>query len=234
MSRQPVQPARALRVRSKPWRSNAMAAFLRAATPPGAHECPKSIKSLCSWEEKAAEWCKEVGAVELNEVIENWLDLAQYLHLSTIELQQLAEASSGGPDLPEWLLPWLESLQLEHHATAAVYWCKSMGAADLADLIDCWEVFAADLQLLGMQTSPGYQSGWTVWRSIAFLAHARAVCLHPTCRSRVVQPSASTNGSPCWKKTRSIRCNSAESPRVFSLGALLSWRFHGPGEDLGR
>lgn len=42
-------------------------------------------------QERACQWCKEVGAVQLCEVMENWQDLAEHLRLKPAERRRLAE-----------------------------------------------------------------------------------------------------------------------------------------------
>ncbi|CAK9024975.1 unnamed protein product [Durusdinium trenchii] len=103
---------------------------------------------LLHYEERACQWCKEVGAVQLCEVMENWQDLAEHLRLKPAERRRLAEVSGDQEDsASSWLLPWLESLQLAHYAPEAKAWCATMGAVDCSDLKDAWEVFAADLRM---------------------------------------------------------------------------------------
>jgi len=47
----------------------------------------------------------------------------------------------------EELNAWLEKLRLVQYKVAALEWCRKMGAADVQEVLENWEVFAAELKL---------------------------------------------------------------------------------------
>ena len=96
---------------------------------------------------RASAWCEAMGAVEASEVMGHWRDLADQLQLSEGERRRLEEVCEAEAEDWSWLGTWLESIQLGHYAGEALRWCRQMGAASLEEVMDCWEVFAADLQM---------------------------------------------------------------------------------------
>ena len=103
--------------------------------------------------DRARAWCEAMGAIDAAEVMASWQDLVDHLQLEATDrrcLQEVCEGEGGEvarTGAEQWLLPWLESHLLGHYAEEALRWSRQMSASSLDEVMEFWEVFAADLQM---------------------------------------------------------------------------------------
>eukprot|EP00811_Abedinium_folium_P031131 NODE_503_length_2982_cov_63.584588.p1 GENE.NODE_503_length_2982_cov_63.584588~~NODE_503_length_2982_cov_63.584588.p1 ORF type:complete len:827 (-),score=234.66 NODE_503_length_2982_cov_63.584588:275-2755(-) len=148
------------------------AAQAAAHTPPTASATGETVRGLYDWldelrlkqyESKALEWCDQMGAAEVDEVIENWQDFCDELSLKCLERNRVQKKCEGGqkadpqkgtapasvpkaaaqtPPTDEavrGLYNWLDGLRLTQYENKAVEWCDQMGAADVDEVIENWQ-----------------------------------------------------------------------------------------------
>lgn len=99
-------------------------------------------RRMLKYEREVCQWCSSSGAAFLEEVIENWDDLANHLSLSVDERLRVSDRNCCNQENAACHIPGLHEYLDERHMLKYEYevheWCLSNGAAFLQEVIKNW------------------------------------------------------------------------------------------------
>jgi predicted DNA-binding protein len=106
---------------------------------------------MLQYEREVSQWCSSSGAAFLEEVIENWDDLAEHLSLSAEERLRVSDKNGSSQHIAACHIPGLHEYLDERHMLKYEHevneWCLSNGAAFLEEIVENWADLMEQLHL---------------------------------------------------------------------------------------